>query len=197
MRALAVRVCRLLYRVEVVGTERIPRSGPFLLAANHESSIDPALLALVTERPVRFLARAELWLPGLRRLLDALGGIPIRRGVGDEDAIETAVDALRNGDVVAIFPQGTVLQYRRRRYRRGAARIALASGAPIVPVRLIDTAKAFSLLPPRLGLPKIRVMVGEPIAMKATTQPTHELATQVTADVESAIRSLDAAVHVP
>jgi 1-acyl-sn-glycerol-3-phosphate acyltransferase len=189
VRALVERACRLLYRVEVVGQERIPRTGPLLLAANHESSIDPALVALVTDRPIRFLARAELWQPGLRRLLDALGGIPIRRGSGDRTAIDAAVEALRRGEVVAIFPQGTVLRFRARRYRRGVARIALAAGAPIVPVRLVGTAKAFSILPPRLGLPNIRVVVGEPIEVAPTRRPTAALVRRLTAQVETAVKT--------
>jgi 1-acyl-sn-glycerol-3-phosphate acyltransferase len=189
LRVVVAWLCRRLYRVEAEGAGNIPRSGGFLLAANHDSSIDPALVALTTERPIRFLARAELWQPGLRRMLDALGAIPVRRGEGDHAALERAGDLLEAGEVVAIFPQGSVLRFRSRRFRRGAARLALMTGVPIVPVRLCGTAAAFSLIPPRLGFPKLRVVVGEPLPVRRQ-EPTREAATELTEALESAIADL-------
>jgi 1-acyl-sn-glycerol-3-phosphate acyltransferase len=189
VRRIVAWLCRRLYRLEVEGADNIPRSGGCVLAANHDSSIDPALVVLTTERPVRFIARAELWQPGLRRLLDALGAIPIRRGEGDHRAMRRAKRLLEAGELVAIFPQGTVLRFRNRRYRRGAARVALTTGAPLVPIRLFGTASAFSMIPPRLGLPKLRVVVGEPIRVERQ-EPTREAAADVTADLEAAIAQL-------
>jgi 1-acyl-sn-glycerol-3-phosphate acyltransferase len=189
LRVVVAWLCHRLYRVEVEGASNIPRVGGCVLAANHDSSIDPALLALTTERPIRFIARAELWQPGLRRLLDALGAIPIRRGEGDNRAMRRARRLLEAGELVAIFPQGTVLRFKNRRFRRGAARVALTTGAPLVPVRLFGTAAAFSILPPRLGFPRLRVVVGEPLRVERQ-EPTREAATQLTADLESAIAAL-------
>jgi 1-acyl-sn-glycerol-3-phosphate acyltransferase len=191
LRVVVAWLCRRLYRVEVVGAGDIPRSGGCLLAANHDSSIDPALVALTTERPVRFLARAELWQPGLRRVLDALGAIPVRRGQGDRVAMERASKLLDAGELVAIFPQGTSLRFGNRRFRRGAARLALMTGAPLVPVRLFNTAAAFSVLPPRLGFPKLRVVVGEPLPVRRQ-EPSLEAASQLTAELEAAIEELAA-----
>ena len=189
LRVVVAWLCRRLYRVEVEGASNIPPTGAYVLAANHNSSIDPALVTLTTERPIRFVARAELWQPGLRRLLDALGAIPIRRGEGDRAAIRRAKRLLEAGELVAIFPQGTVLRFKNRRFRRGAARVALATGAPLVPVRLLDTAAAFSILPPRLGFPKLRVLVGEPLAVERQ-EPSREAAARLTAELESAIAAL-------
>ena len=189
VRGVVAWLCPRLYGVEVEGAGRIPRTGGCVLAANHDSSIDPALVALATDRPVRFIARAELWQPGLRRLLDSMGAIPIRRGEGDHRAIRRAKRLLEAGEVVAIFPQGTVLRFRNRRFRRGAARVALTTGVPLVPVRLIGTAAAFSIWPPRLGFPKLRVVVGEPLPV-VRQEPSREAATQLTADLESAIGAL-------
>src|SRR5215210_6431432 len=189
LRVFVAWLCRRLYRFEVEGASNIPRDGGYLLAANHESSIDPVLVALATERPVRFIARAELWQPGLRRLLDALGAIPVRRGQGDHTALQRARRLLEAGELVAIFPQGTVLRFRNRRFRRGAARVALTTGAPLVPVRLFGTAAAFSLVPPRLGFPKLRVVVGEPLLVERR-QPSLEAATRLTAELETAIAAL-------
>lgn len=189
LRVVVAWLCRRLYRVEVEGASNIPPTGAYVLAANHNSSIDPALVTLTTERPIRFVARAELWQPGLRRLLDALGAIPIRRGEGDRVAIRRAMRLLEAGELVAIFPQGTVLRFKNRRFRRGAARVALATGAPLVPVRLLDTAAAFSIVPPRLGFPRLRVVVGEPLAVERQ-EPSREAAAQLTAELELAIAAL-------
>jgi 1-acyl-sn-glycerol-3-phosphate acyltransferase len=192
LRRLVVWLCRRLYHVEVEGQRHIPSSGGCLLAANHESSIDPALLALATERPIRFLARAGLWQPGLRRLLDALGAVPVRRGQGDRRAISRAARLLEAGELVAIFPQGTTLRFRNRRYHGGAARLALATGAPLVPVRLIGSAAAFSILPPRLGFPRLRVVVGDPLRVEPR-DPTRDAVDQLTAELTRAIAGLDPA----
>lgn len=189
LRSLVAWACHRLYRVEVVGCESVPVAGGVLLAANHESSIDPALVALTTERPIRFLARAELWQPGLGRLLDALGGIPVRRGRGDHSALERAARLIQAGEVVAIFPQGTTLRRSSRRYRRGAARLALSTGAPLVPVRLVGTAAAFSVKPPRIGLPRLRVLVGPPIDVRRQL-PTRALVDELTERLEDEIRRL-------
>ena len=189
LRRVVAWLCRRLYDVEVEGAGNIPSTGGCLLAANHESSIDPMLVALTTERPIRFLARAELWQPGLRRLLDALGAIPVRRGQGDRRAIRRARELLQSGELVAIFPQGTVLRFRDRSFRRGAARLALMTGAPLVPVRLVGTAAAFSIMPPRIGLPKLRVVVGEPLAVEPG-DPTPDEASRLTDALESAIAAL-------
>jgi 1-acyl-sn-glycerol-3-phosphate acyltransferase len=189
LRPVIAWLCQRLYRVEVEGSSNIPRAGGCVLAANHDSSIDPALVALTTERPVRFLARAELWQPGLQRLLNALGAIPVRRGQGDDRAMRRAKQLLEAGELVAIFPQGTVLRYRNRRFRRGAARLALTTGAPLVPVRLFGTAAAFSIVPPRLGFPKLRVVVGQPLAVQRQ-EPSREAAARLTAALESAIAEL-------
>jgi 1-acyl-sn-glycerol-3-phosphate acyltransferase len=189
LRVVVAWLCRRLYRLEVEGADNIPPTGAYVLAANHNSSIDPALVALTTERPIRFLARAELWQPGLRRLLDSFGAIPVRRGEGDQQAIRRAKRLLEAGELVAIFPQGTVLRFKKRRFRRGAARLALATGAPLVPVRLVGTAAAFSIVPPRLGFPKLRVVVGEPLVVERQT-PSRETAARLTAELESAITAL-------
>jgi 1-acyl-sn-glycerol-3-phosphate acyltransferase len=196
LRVVVAWLCHRLYHVEIEGASNIPRVGGCLLAANHDSSIDPALVALTTDRPIRFIARAELWQPGLQRLLDALGAVPVRRGEGDHKAMRRARRLLEAGELVAIFPQGTVLRFRNRRFRRGAARVALATGAPLVPVRLFGTAAAFSIVPPRLGFPKLRVVVGEPLPVERQ-EPSLEAATRLTADLESAIAALAPAPTPP
>lgn len=168
-----------LYRVEICGAERIPAEGGVMLVANHESLFDPWLLALATRRPVRYMAKSELWrYPLVGRALDAFGAFPVERGAGDATAISNAAALLRSGEALGIFPQGTSKQLPRRPYHRGAARLALATGAPIVPVRLVST-RGF----PRPGRPQTRVLVGQPIYVEAS-RPTLVAAKELTQRVE-------------
>lgn len=172
-------LARKLYRVELRGTEHIPSTGGVILVANHESLFDPWLLALATPRPVRYMAKSELWRYRLvGRALEAFGAFPVERGAGDATAISNAAELLRRGEVLGIFPQGTSKQFERRPYHRGAARLALATGAPIVPVRLIGT-RGF----PRPGRTPAQVIVGEPIPVESA-KPTMVAAKELTKRVE-------------
>lgn len=159
--------------------------GPVVVAANHESLLDPPLLALAARQPLHFLAKVELWRyrPGAW-LMDALGGIPIRRDRRDLVSVDRAVELLRAGASVAIFPQGTV---RGGSWTRGAARLALATGTPLVPVRIVGTKQALSR--GRIAFPRIRLVVGEPIAVeqaKPTVAAAKRLTEQLQARVDAA-----------
>ena len=175
MHALA----RLLYRIEIVGT--VP-PGPVIVAANHESLLDPPLLALTARQPLHFLAKVELWRyrPGAW-LMDALGGIPIRRDRRDLLSVGRAEELLREGESVALLPQGTV---RGGAWTRGAARLALLTGAPLVPVRIVGTRQALSK--GRIGFPRIRLVVGEPIRVEPQ-QPTVAAAKALTAELQARV----------
>jgi 1-acyl-sn-glycerol-3-phosphate acyltransferase len=178
-----VRVlARRLYRIEIAG--RIP-PGPVVVAANHESLLDPLVLALAADQPLHFLAKVELWRfrPGAW-LMDALGGIPIRRDRRDLVSVGRAEELLRAGESVALFPEGTV---KGGTWTRGAARLALLTGAPLVPVRIVGTKQALSR--GRIGFPKIRIVVGEPIVVE-TARPTVATARELTSAVEAAVRTL-------
>jgi 1-acyl-sn-glycerol-3-phosphate acyltransferase len=167
-------VWRLLFRTRVEGTERLPESGPAIVAANHVSGMDGVALAFVTgkraRRMTRFLVAAEFfdklsfgWVLRLYRQ------IPLRRGQGDLPAIEEALATIRAGALAGIFPEGTVNPdpiAGVHRGRRGVARIALATGAPVVPVGMWGTQHRW----PKSGLhmrkpwrPVFAVTYGEPI----------------------------------
>ena len=156
-----------------------------IVAANHESLLDPPLLALAADQPLHFLAKVELWRyrPGAW-LMDALGGIPIRRDRRDLVSVGRAEELLRAGESVALFPEGTV---QGGTWTRGAARLALRTGTPIVPVRIVGTKRALSR--GRIGFPKIRIVVGEPIPVEAT-KPTVAAARALTDSLEAAVRTL-------
>jgi len=168
-------IAHRLYRVRITGADQIPLVSPAILVANHESMFDPWLLALATPRPVRYMAKAELWRSSLLgRILESFGAFPVERGTGDGSAISRAASLLRSGEVIGIFPQGTSKQLPDRVFHRGAARLALTTGAPLVPVRLVGT-RGF----PRPGRRRTEVHVGEPIVVEPA-KPTVAAARELT-----------------
>ena len=129
-------------RMKRMGREHIPAEGPVILASNHRSFFDPFIIGTMTRRPVYYVAKKELF--GYSRLLgwvlNALGAFPVDRGAGDQDTIDTAKAILDRGEIVLMFPEGT----RTRpgslgKPRRGVGRLALETGAPVVPIAIIGT----------------------------------------------------------
>jgi len=113
-------------RLRVEGLEHVPRTGPVLLVPNHDSQMDPLLLALALRRvrPVRFLGRANLWrIRAVGAVLTAIGQIPIEREASDQVALARAAEALNAGAAVCIFPEGRLSQGRHLRARSGVARL--------------------------------------------------------------------------
>jgi 1-acyl-sn-glycerol-3-phosphate acyltransferase len=168
---------RVLFRLRVEGADRVPSSGSAIVAANHVSALDGVALALATgsrgRRMTRFLVAAEffrkLWCGWALRLYRQ---IPIRRGVRDQGALDVAIETIRGGALAGIFPEGTVNPEPEAgllRGRKGAARIALATDAPVVPVGIWGTQARW----PRSGLhlrrpwrPVVAISYGEPIPPK-------------------------------
>jgi 1-acyl-sn-glycerol-3-phosphate acyltransferase len=132
----------LLTRRRWSGQEHVPASGGVILVANHVSDVDPLLLAYyvyLSGRIPRFMAKSELWrVPGIRRILRGAGQIPVHRGGGDaQDALSDALAALRAGQALVIYPEGTITRdpdYWPMRGRTGVAWLALTAGVPVVPV---------------------------------------------------------------
>lgn len=177
---------RRLYRLEVVGAEHMPTAGGAVVAGNHDSVLDGIVLGAALERELRFLGKSELWrFRPLAWALDGVGAIRIERGQGDVEAFARAREALEEGELIAIFPQGAVRGD--RRWRRGAARLALATGTPIVPVRLAGTARALSR--GRIGFPRLRVVVGEPIEVDGVPDDP-AAATELTERLRLTVESL-------
>jgi 1-acyl-sn-glycerol-3-phosphate acyltransferase len=175
-----------VYRLEVIGADYLPAAGPAVVAPNHDSVLDGIVLGAAISRELRFLAKTELWrFPLLAWMLDGLGAIRIARGQSDHQALAQVRQALDAGEAVTIFPQGAVRGD--RVWHRGAARMALVTGAPLVPVRLIGTAQA--LARGRIGFPKLRVIVGAPIQVaRAAEDPV--AAMELTERLRVAVESL-------
>lgn len=179
-----------LYRVEVHGAERVPREGAVILAANHESMLDPWLLPLATLRPVRYMAKAELWrYPGVRWVMEKFGTFPVERGTGDRRAVGRAAQLLADGELLGIFPQGTCLPFRDRRWYRGAAKLAIATGATIVPACIVGTERALRPGKFKIGFPRILILVGKPIEVEQA-KPNLTAAKLLTDRIEAAVEEL-------
>jgi 1-acyl-sn-glycerol-3-phosphate acyltransferase len=143
------------YQLEVVGEENIPETGGCIIASNHKSWLDAQVLGVATRRRLFFVAKADFkeW-PLLRRIIDLFDGIYVRRG-GDQEALEAISQAVRDGKAVVIFPEGTIpgeedvprweveKDTGLLRGKTGVVRIAMATGAPIIPCGLSGTGQAF------------------------------------------------------
>lgn len=139
-------ILSIVFRVRVSGTERIPRQGAAIVACNHMSVLDGPFLASFTHaggREPSFLIAAEVFdHPLLGGILHTAHQIPIRRGEGDDDALGEALTTVAQGGCVGIFPEGRVADDAGRglqRIRSGVTRIALPTGAPVVPVGIWGT----------------------------------------------------------
>jgi 1-acyl-sn-glycerol-3-phosphate acyltransferase len=186
-----------VWRVELHDASRIPERGAVVVASNHDSLLDGFFLALATRRQLRFMAKAELFrYPLLRQVMHGIGAFPVLRNADEGRAIARGVELLERGEAIAIFPQGTALPYRNRPYRRGAARLALAAGAPIVPVALINTEKALRPHRVRVGFPRVLVIVGKPIEV-ARQEPAPAAVSTLTVRLEQAIEGLRAPFGPP
>jgi glycerol-3-phosphate dehydrogenase (NAD(P)+) len=168
-------------RMKRMGREHIPSTGPVILAANHRSFFDPFVLGTMTRRPVYYVAKTELFTYSriLAWLLNALGAFPVDRGRGDRETIETAKQILNRGDIVLFFPEGT----RTRpgslgKPKRGVGRLALETGAPVVPIAIIgteDIRRGWRIRPR-----KVRVRAGRPLHFPKIDNASPALAGAVT-----------------
>lgn len=169
VRAVVLAVCKVLFRVRVIGGDRVPRTGVYIVAPSHRSILDVPFTAFVTRRRVRFMAKKELFSTRFGHwLFTSLGGISVDRDGADRAALRASQSALEDGEPLAIFPEGT----RRNgptlgELYDGAAYLALKLGIPIVPIGIGGSEEilASGKILPRLR--KVVVVVGEPIVPTA------------------------------
>ena len=187
-RMVLVPFFRLYFRLEGIGREHLPSSGPLLLASNHRSFLDPFVIGVIARRPVYYVAKRELFEHRLQAwFLNALGAFPIDRGASDHDALATAREILSRGDCVVIFPEGTrVRPGPLGRAHSGIGRLALETGARVVPVAVFgteDVRRGWRIRPR-----KVRIRCGVPLAFPRLVAPTPAGARVVTARVWACVR---------
>jgi glycerol-3-phosphate dehydrogenase (NAD(P)+) len=170
------------FRTQRVGREHVP-DGAVILASNHRSFLDPFIVGICLNRPVYFVAKKELFDKRLTGwFLNCLGAFPIRRGESDEESVETAKQILARGDALVIFPEGTrIRDGSLGRPKRGVGRLALETGAPVVPVAVHGTERARRgwLLRPV----KVKARLGRPLTFPRVESASKQLATEVTARI--------------
>ncbi len=167
------------FRMQRIGMEHVPKDGGLIIASNHRSFMDPWLIGMMLRRPVYYVAKSELFHhPIVAWLLSSLGAFPLDRGQGDRDAMDAARRIVERGDVVVIFPEGTRTRPGALAIpKRGVGRLALQTGAPIVPVALIgtDAVRRGCLIRPR----RIRIRAGRPLRFPQVDEPSPTLSRAV------------------
>ncbi len=159
-----VKFALLFLGLKYEGIHNLPKKGSAIIAANHNSSWDPFLVAVASSRPVFFMAKAELYNNRLLAvILAGLHAFPVKRGTADRGAIRRALDILNEGKILGIFPEGTRTKNSSvQAAQTGAAMLALKSGTEVIPVACIGTARK---IPWGWGRNKLRVRVGRPMNM--------------------------------
>jgi glycerol-3-phosphate dehydrogenase (NAD(P)+) len=180
IRVVFMTVFFVYFRLERIGRQHLPKSGPLILASNHRSFLDPFIIGATLRRPVYYVAKEELFNKRWQAwVLNCLGAFPVRRGASDEEAMATARAILARGDVVVIFPEGTrVRPGPLGSPRRGVGRLALESGASVVPVAVFGTEairRGWRIRPH-----KVRVRCGRPLQFPTSKQPSPDAAGAVT-----------------
>jgi len=180
VRALFQPFFHIYFRMSRIGREHIPVDGPVIFAANHRSFLDPFVIACMSRRPLYYVAKKELFAHRLTAwFLNSLGAFPIDRGAADADAMGTARAILERGDAVLIFPEGTRIRPGTLGSpKRGVGRLALETGAPVIPVAVIGTEnirKGWRIRPH-----KVAIRAGAPLRFPLVDAPSPQLAQAVT-----------------
>ena len=190
-----VRVISSLYawtllRARSVGANNVPETGPAILAPNHFSYMDHFLIGMFIRRKVRFMAKSQLFTPVARWVYLQGGVFPVRRGARDEDAFITAEAILDASGVVAMYPEGgrSRTGELQEHAKPGIGRLALQSGAPVVPIAILGSARIRNWK--RLRFPSVRVQYGEPLHFEREPGATRERQQEVADAIFAEIRSL-------
>jgi 1-acyl-sn-glycerol-3-phosphate acyltransferase len=169
----------LFFRLRRLGREHIPEGG-VVLAANHRSFLDPFAIGCCIRRPIYFVAKQELFKnPLVGWFLNCMGAFPVRRGDADEESVHTALTLLERGDAVVIFPEGSRIRAGSLAApKRGVGRLALQSGAPVVPIAITGSERARQGW--KIKPVKVHLRCGPPLTFPRVEDPSRFLAGEVT-----------------
>ncbi len=204
LKSFLIPILTLLFRPKVTGLRNVPHTGPVIIASNHLSFSDSVFMPLVVPRKVTFLAKSEYFTsPGLKGFIKkitfiALGQVPVDRSGGrrSEAAILTGLKLLAEGDCIGIYPEGTRSpDGKLYKGRTGIARMAIDSGAAIIPVAMFNTAE---IQPTGQVVPKVRrveMIFGEPMFFEGDSNDL-KLLREITDRIMNAIQSISGQEYV-
>lgn len=180
----------LIYRVRSIGVENVPRDGALILAPNHFSQMDHFFIGLYLRRKVRFMAKSQMFGPPVLTYVYKHGGVfPVRRGHHDEEAMKTAFTILDQGEMLLVYAEGGRSRSGKlKEVKPGIGRIALESGAPVVPVAIqgSETVRRWK----RFRFPKVTVQFGEPLRFPAEEAPSRERQLEVAQQIFAPVRAM-------
>ena len=180
----------LIYRARAIRIENVPLTGPVIVTPNHFSQMDHFFSAVYLRRKVQFMAKSQLFTNPIIKFIFARGGVfPVRRGHNDEEAFKTAHTVLDRGGAVLMYAEGG----RSRtgdlgQPKRGVGKLALESGAPVVPVAIHGSAHVRGWR--RFQFPKVTIQYGEPLSFPVKENPTREEQHQVADQVFDHVRAM-------
>ena len=183
------------FRAQCISSEKVPASGPVILAPNHFSFMDHFFLGAFIRRKVRFMAKSQLFKPPLQFIYTHGGVFPVRRGVRDEDAFVTAHSVLERGGCIAMYCEGGRSRTGElaEKPKRGIGRLALESGAPIVPVAIHGSSHVRNWK--KLQFPKVTVQYGDPLRFEQVGDPTVDQQQAVAEQIFAEIKLLYAGLE--
>jgi len=185
----------IAFRARCISSEKVPASGPVILAPNHFSFMDHFFLGAFIRRKVRFMAKSQMFKPPLSFIYTHGGVFPIRRGHRDEEAFITANTIMERGGCIAMYCEGGRSRTGKLadKPKPGIGRLALESGAPIVPVAIYGSEKTRNWK--RLRFSKVTVQYGDPIRFERVANPTREQQQAVADQAFGAIKELYAGLE--
>lgn len=190
VRAIVTPICLLLYRVRAIGVKNVPKDGPLILAPNHFSQMDHFFTGLYLRRQIRFMAKSQMFGPPLLTYIYKHGGVfPVRRGHRDEEAFKTAFTILDQEGMLLVYAEGGRSRSDELgEVKPGIGRIALESGAPVVPVAIHGSASVRRWR--RFRFPKVTVQFGEPLSFPLERSVSRERQLEVATEIFDEVRRM-------
>jgi 1-acyl-sn-glycerol-3-phosphate acyltransferase len=190
VRILVTLPTLLIYRTRAIGRENVPKSGAVILAPNHFSQMDHFFVGLFLRRKIRFMAKSQMFGPPVLTYIYKHGGVfPVRRGHQDEEAFKTAFTILDRDEMLLVYAEGGRSRSGRLgEVKPGIGRIALESGAPIVPVAIHGSERVRRWK--RFRFPKVTVQFGEPLSFPRESEPSRERQLEVAERIFAPVREM-------